>query len=101
VDNNKINLRETKCSDMDWITLTSPTSCGRSVGIVRLRTKGHGIIIVFLVFMDWIDLAQDRDPWRDLVNTVMKLRVPHNVGKFLSSCTTGGCSRRAQLHEAS
>jgi hypothetical protein len=25
--------------------------------------------------MDWIDLAQDRDQWRDLVNTVMNLRV--------------------------
>jgi hypothetical protein len=26
--------------------------------------------------MDWIHLAQDRDQWRTLVNTVMKLRVP-------------------------
>jgi hypothetical protein len=26
--------------------------------------------------MDWIDLAQDRDQWRDLVNTMMDLRVP-------------------------
>jgi hypothetical protein len=25
--------------------------------------------------MDWIDLAQDRDQWRVLVNTVMNLRV--------------------------
>jgi hypothetical protein len=26
--------------------------------------------------IDWIDLAEDRDQWRALVNTVMKLRVP-------------------------
>jgi hypothetical protein len=34
-----------------------------------LRKIGWGV-------MDWIDLAQDRDQWRALVNAVMKLRVP-------------------------
>jgi hypothetical protein len=49
--------------------------------------------------MHWIDLAQDWDQWRALVNTVMNLWVPYNAGTFLSSCTIGGFSRRAQLNE--
>jgi hypothetical protein len=38
---------------------------------------------------------------RALVNMVMYLRVPSNLGKFLNSCTTGGFSIRAQLHGVS
>jgi hypothetical protein len=51
--------------------------------------------------MDWIDLAQDKDEWKALVNTVMNFWVPWNTGKFLNCCTTGGFSRRAQFHEVS
>ena len=35
--------------------------------------------------MDWIDLAQDRDRWRSLMNAVMNLRVSYGTGNFLTS----------------
>jgi hypothetical protein len=59
---------------------------------IDLRELGWDVV-------DWIDLAQDRDLWRALVNTVMNLRVPYNAGKFLSGCSIGSFSGRAQLRE--
>ena len=35
--------------------------------------------------IDWIDVAQYRDRWRALVNTVLNRRVPQNAGNFLTS----------------
>jgi len=35
--------------------------------------------------VDWIHLAQDRDQWRVVVNTVMNLRIPEKARNFLTS----------------
>jgi hypothetical protein len=45
---------------------------------MHLREIGWGVV-------DWINLAQERNQQRALVNMVMNLRVPENDGKFLSS----------------
>ena len=53
------------------------------------------------VYMDWIGLAQDRDRWWTLVSAVMNLRVPWNVGSFLTSCRPVSFSRRTLHHGVS
>ena len=32
--------------------------------------------------MDWIDVAEDMNRWRALVNAVMNLQDPESAGKF-------------------
>jgi hypothetical protein len=49
----------------------------RLVDNIKINLRGIG-----LGGRDWINLTQDRDQWRALVNTVMKLRVLLNAGKF-------------------
>jgi hypothetical protein len=89
-DNIEIELRKIRRGNMNWtglesreygrgnssrwprgtlypqnVALTSPTSGGRSVGIVRSRTQPTE----FGFSMNWIDLAQGTDKWHALVNT--------------------------------
>jgi hypothetical protein len=50
----------------------------RSLGRPRRRWVDNikmDIIEIGWLDVDWIDLAQDRDKWRALVNAVMNLRV--------------------------
>ena len=48
--------------------------------------------------MDWIDLAQDRDRWRTVVNALMILGVPLNAWNFLTRSEPVSFSRRTLLH---
>jgi hypothetical protein len=51
----------------------------RPLGIPRLRWEDNIKAYIQEVGcggMDWIELAQDRDIWRELVSTVKNLRIP-------------------------
>jgi hypothetical protein len=56
----------------------------------RPRRRWEDIIKMYLgeiglEGVDWMNVAQDRDQWRDLVNMVMNLLVPRKAGNFLAS----------------
>jgi hypothetical protein len=48
-----------------------------------------------------MDLTQDGTRWRGLVNAVMNLLVPYNVGNFLTSRGPVNFSGRILLHGVS
>jgi len=61
----------------------------RHRSLVRLGVDGRIILLCILKkwdgCVDWIDLAQDLDRWRVLVNAAVKLLVPQNARNFLNN----------------
>jgi hypothetical protein len=48
--------------------------------------------------VNWIQLAQNREQWRALVNTVTNLQVPQYTRNLFTSCATVSFSRKTLLH---
>jgi hypothetical protein len=48
--------------------------------------------------VDWIKLAQDRDMWHALVNSLIILHFPQNTRNFLTSSKLVSFSRKTLLH---
>ena len=68
--------------------LVSKTGGKKPLGIPRRRWEDNIKMAPQKVGcggMDWIELAQNRDRWRTLVNAVTNFRVPLNAGNFLTS----------------
>jgi hypothetical protein len=47
---------------------------------------------------DWINLAQNREKWQNVVKTVLNLRLSNNPGRLLTSYATVSFSRTTLLH---
>ena len=75
-----------------WVNLSDKDNF-EDVG-VGWRIILERILQIGIKSVDWIDLAEDRDKRRAVVNTVMSLRLPWNVGSFSTSWGRVSFSRK-------
>jgi hypothetical protein len=68
----KLDIKEIESCELDPVS--------QKINLLRNVTQGFRLGHIF-----WRDLAQVRDRWRALVNTVMNCGVPQNAGNCLTS----------------
>jgi hypothetical protein len=93
-----------------WRRLSNSAFCPRNVfvSLINLKSDQSTDMLEFVIVvlmgcgvMDWIELAQDRDRWRAIVNTAMNRRVQWHAGNFLTSYKPASLPRRTLFHGVS
>jgi len=104
------NILRVLKSRMTWVgrgvygVLVGKPEGERPMGRPRRRWEDNIIMDLQEVVcrsVDWIELSQNRDRWRALVNAVMNRRVPYNAGNFLTGCEPVSFSRWTVLRVVS
>jgi hypothetical protein len=73
-------------------------SLGRPTRRGRIIFKKKTLKLMRREIVDWINLAEDWDKWRAVVNTVMNVAVLENAGNFSNSWGTVNFTRRTLRH---
>jgi hypothetical protein len=76
------------CEEECIRVLVSKTAGKRPLGRTRRRWENNikiDVREIEISGMNWINLAEVRDQWRAHANMEVKLQVPQNVAKFLST----------------
>jgi hypothetical protein len=69
----------------------------RIYGIIILKW----LLVKWVRVKDWLDLAQNRESWRPVLDVVMKFRVPQNAENFFGILVAVSLSERRILHGVS
>jgi len=73
----------------------------RPLGRPRRRWEDNIKMDIQEIVWAWIDLAQYMNKWRDTAKAIMILRIPQNLGNFLTSSGNISYSKRTLLHGVS
>jgi len=93
-----LNTNINRCSKLILKWIFKKQAGVTSNGLIWLRIGTSCGLLWTRRNVDWIDLAEGRNNWRTLLNTVMNLWFPYDAESFLTSWETSSFSRRTLFH---